>query len=78
MVWQHDAAGPDPNGGRAGGNMCQSNRRSGACNARHVVILRHPVLLIAQCLGMPGEIERVAQCLASVTAFRHSCKVEDR
>ena len=78
MVWQHDAASPDPNGARAGGNMRQSNRRGGARNARHVVMFRHPVSLIAQCLDMAGQIERVPQRLASVAAFRHGCKVEDR
>ena len=78
MVWQHDAASPDPNGARAGGNMRQSNRRGGARNARHVVMFRHPVSLIAQCLDMAAQIERVPQRLASVAAFRHGCKVEDR
>ncbi len=78
VVRQHDAAGADPDGAGAGGDMGECDRGRSTGYARHVVMLGHPISRIAQCLDVAGQIERVAQRLASVAAFGNRRQVENR
>ena len=61
MVREHDAAGADPDARGAGCDMCDHHggRRTG--DPDHVVVLGEPVAVIAEPLGVPGQIERVAE-----------------
>ena len=77
VVGQHDAAGADADGRRAGGDMADHHRGRGAGDAGHVVVLGQPVAAVAQALGMPGEVEGVAQGLAGVAALDDRREVED-
>ncbi len=63
VVGQHDAAGADADGRGAGGDMADDDGGRGAGDARHVVMLGEPVAVVAEPLGMAGEIERVPQAI---------------
>jgi hypothetical protein len=69
VVRQHDAAGADADGARARRDVGQRDGRWRRWRCRHVVVLGHPVALVAQRLGVPREVERVAQRLPGVAAF---------
>ena len=78
MVRQHDAAGADPDGLRPGGDMGEHDRRRGAGDARHVVMLRHPDAAIAPSLGMGGKVASVVERAARVRPLGDADKLEDR
>ena len=78
MVGQHDAARPDPDGRRPGGEVGEDDRRRGAGDARHVVMLRHPDAAIAPSLGVGGKIASVVQRAARVRPLGDADKLEDR
>ncbi len=70
MVGQHDAAGADADGRGAAGDVADDDRRGRAGDAAHVVVLGQPVAAIAQPLGVPGEVERVAEGERGIAALR--------
>ena len=66
MVRQHDAARPDPDGRGARGEVGEHDRRRGARDPRHVVMLRHPDAAIAPRFRMGGEVAGVVERAAGV------------
>lgn len=61
MIWQHDAAGADANGFRAASDIANHDRRGGAGDAGHTVMLRQPEAVVPPGFGVLREVERVAQ-----------------
>ena len=61
MVRQHDAAGAHPDGLRPGRDVRDDDRRGGAGDASHVVMLGHPDAPVAPALGVGREVARVVQ-----------------
>src|SRR5438132_6297339 len=78
VVRQHDAAGADPDAGRAARDMGERHRGCRARNPGQVVMLGHPETLVTERLDMPGEIERITQRPAGITAFGDRGKIENR
>ena len=60
-----------------GGEMGDHDRRRGARDARHVVMLRHPDAAIAPSLGVGGEIAGVVERAAGVGLLGDADKFED-
>ena len=77
MVRKHDAAGPDPDGRRPLGEMGEHNRRRGAGDARHIVMLGDPDAPIAPLLGVGGEVAGIAERAAGVSLLRDANKLEN-
>ena len=77
MIGQHDAARPDPDPLRAIGHIADDHRGGGARDAGHVVVLGHPVAGEAPLVGVPGEVERVAECVGGGVADAHGNEVQD-
>ena len=77
MVGQHDAAGAhamvfvfsatDPN----------DNRSRGARNAGHVVMLGHPIAIVAKALSLLCEVARIVQGVGRGRAFGDGGKIEN-
>jgi hypothetical protein len=76
VVRQHDAAGADPDGPGPGGNMADHDRRRRARHRRHVVVLGEPIALVAEPLGVPGQVQRIPQRLAGAAALDDGREVE--
>ena len=66
VIGQHDAAGADADTRRDVGHVADHDFRHGAGDQRRVVMLGEPVARVAELVGKPREIERVAQCVALV------------
>ena len=77
VIRQHDAARADADRAGGHGDMGQSHCRRRAGDSRHVMVFGHPVAPEAQRLHMTGEVDRIAQRLAGVTAFGNGRKIED-
>ena len=77
VVRQHDPAGADPDGVRASRDMGQRHRGRRARNSGQVVMLGHPVALVAKRLDMPREVERITQRLTGIAAFDDWRKIEN-
>ncbi len=77
VVRQHDAAGADPDGPGACGEVADHDRRGRAGDARHVVVFRHPVAAVAERLGVAGEVERVGERRGGVPVRSDRREVED-
>ena len=77
MVGQHDAAGADPDGLGAGGDMANHDRGRGTGDARHVVMLGHPDAPIAPALGMSRKIAGIVECAARIGVFGDADEIED-
>ena len=77
MVGQHDAAGADPDRACPGRDMGDHDRRRGAGNSRHVVMLGDPDAAIAPALGMSGQIAGIVERAARVRFLGHADEVED-
>ena len=78
VIRQHDAARADADPPGCGRHLADHHRGGGARDARHVVVLRQPVALEAERVGVARERQRAAQRLAHVAAGRHMGKIEDR
>ena len=78
VVWQHDAAGPDPDAGGAARHVRDHDRRRRARDPGHVVVLREPEPLVAEPLRVPREIERVPQRRRGIAAADDGGEVQDR
>ena len=78
MIGQHDAARADADGAGAAGNMAQGDggRRTG--DARHRVMLGHPITCVAETLRCPRKLDRIAERIASVPAFDDRRQIENR
>ena len=77
-IGQHDAAGANANGLRAGTDMANQHRGRGARNAGHVVMLGQPEAVIAPRFRMLREIEHVAERLRCRAALDDGRKIEHR
>ena len=77
MIGQHNAAGADPDGLRPRGDMGEHNRRRGAADARHIVMLRHPDAAIAPPFRVGREIARVVERASGVRVLGDADKFED-
>ena len=77
VVGQHDATRADADGRGAGGDMADDDGGRGTRDARHVVMFGEPVAVVAEPLGVAGEVERVLQRLADGAAFRYGREIED-
>jgi hypothetical protein len=71
MVWQHDAAGPDANPLRHVRDVPDHHFRRRACDQRRVVMLGEPVARVAEFVGEPREVERIAQRVDARRAGRY-------
>jgi hypothetical protein len=78
MVGEHDAARADTDGLCSRCDVTNHNRRRGAGDARHVVMLRHPNAAIAPSLGMDRNITGVVERAARIGAFGDADEIEDR
>ena len=78
MVGEHDAAGADADGFRSRCDMTDHDRRCGARDARHVVMLRHPDAAIATSFGMNRNIAGVVERAARIGFFGDANEIEDR
>jgi hypothetical protein len=76
VVRQHDPACADADGGSTARDMADQHRGRGAGDAWHVVVLGQPVAVIAQGLGVPGQVEHVDEGIARRAAFRDGGEVE--
>ena len=70
MVGQHDAAGAHADGGGATGNVTDDHGSGGASHARDVVMLGHPVAVVAPLLRMLCQIQRMAEGLRGSLALQ--------
>ena len=77
MVGQHDAARADPDGLCSRGDMANHDRRRGAGDARHVVMLGHPDAAITPFLGMGREIAGIVERAARIGVFGDADEIED-
>ena len=60
MVGQHDAAGADADALGRRGDLPDHDVGRGACDRRQVMVLGDPVARVAEKVGEPREIERIA------------------
>src|SRR5690606_3936897 len=77
VVRQHDAAGTDPDGARAVGDMADDDRRGGAGDPFHVVVLGDPYAAVAPLLGVDGKVPRVVQRRLGVRILGYADEFED-
>jgi hypothetical protein len=77
VVRQHDPAGADADRPGRPGDVADQDRGRGGGDAGHVVVLGHPVAVVAPLLGVPGEVDGVGDRLARVAALGHRGEVED-
>ena len=77
VVGQHDAAGADADGLGRRRHRADDDRGRGAGDARHVVVLGQPEALVAEALGVAGQVEGVGQRLRDVGALGHRGEVEN-
>ncbi|MNT20330.1 hypothetical protein D3C72_1556360 [compost metagenome] len=77
VIRQHDAAGTQPQGAGAAGQMTYQHRGGGTGDARHVVMFRQPVAVIAPPLGVLGQIQRAAKRLGRYRPFGDGHQIED-
>ena len=71
-----DRARADPDGGRGGRGQREHDRRGGAGHAGVEMVLGQPVPGVAESLGLPGQVDAVAQRLAGRAARRDRDQVE--
>ena len=77
VVGQHHAAGADAQMRRNGGDLPDHDIGGGTGDRRQIMMLGHPVAQIAQGVGEPRQIERIAQGLGAGRAGRNGREVED-
>ena len=77
VVGQHDAAGADSDRRGSGADERQGHGRRRAGDAGHVVVLGHPEAMIAEPLGVPRQVQAVAQGLPGVAAFGDGREIEN-
>ncbi len=69
VVGEHDSAAADPDA--AGGRRDRPDQRLGAGAGQHraTVVLGHPVAVIAERVGQPGQVDRAPQRVGAGQAF---------
>src|SRR5918994_5214108 len=77
VVGEHDPASADPDPLRYVGDVPDHDLRRRTGYARQIVVLRQPVALVAEPVGEPGELERVAQRPGTIRARTDRRDVED-
>jgi len=77
VIREHDAASADTNRCRPGRNVRDDDGRCRARDPWHVVVLREPVAVDAQTLGVAGVVERVPKGSRGVAALRDGRKVQN-
>ena len=77
VVGQHDPARPDADGRGAAGDVPDDDGGGGAGDAGQVVMLGHPEACVAPALGVPGQVEAVAEGLGRAAALPDRRQVED-
>jgi hypothetical protein len=77
MVREHDSTSPNTDGFCSLRDMTDHNRRRGACDALHVVMLGDPDTAIAPSLGMNCNVTRVGKRTTRIGILRHADEVED-
>ena len=77
VIGKHDAPGPDANVRGTARDMRDDDRRRGAGDAFHVVVLGQPEAFVAEALGVTGEVEAVAKRNARRRALGDVREVED-
>ena len=77
VVGQHDAAGPDADGGGARRHMADHQGRRGAGDARHVVMFGQPETLVAEPLGVLRQFARSMQSLGHRATVDDVAQIED-
>ena len=78
VVRQHDAAGADADARGAFGDEAEGDGGGGAGDADHVVVLGHPVAVVAELFGVPGEVAGAAERVSGRGALGHGGEVENR
>src|SRR5579864_1043516 len=78
MIGQHDSAGANTDGAGASGNISDDDRRCGAGDANHVVVLGQPEAAIAPTFGVLGQIEGVMQGIGRRGSLRHERQIKNR
>src|SRR5579864_239165 len=78
MIWQHDSAGANTHGAGASGNISDDDRRCGAGDANHVVVLGQPEAAIAPTFSVLGQIEGVMQGIGRRGSLRHERQIKNR
>ena len=76
MVGEHHSPRTDPDPLRCGGDLSDHQLRRGACDHRTAMVLGKPVAVIAQSLGVLGQLDRIAQSLRFGRAGSDRRKVE--
>ncbi len=76
MIGQHDAASANTNRLGAAGNVANDDRRGGACDTAHVVVLGKPEALVAPRLGVLRQVKGVVQGLRRCAALRNGRQIE--
>ena len=77
VVRQHDAAGTDSDRLGLVGDVPDEHRRRARRDAAHVVVLGHPVALVAPLLRVAGDVDRRGDGLTGGAAVEDGHEVED-
>ncbi len=77
VIGEHDPAGADPDGRRAGGDMRDGDRGRRAGDAGHVVVLGEPEAVVAPALRVLRQIDGVAKRLGGVAPLDDRRQIED-
>jgi len=78
VVGQHDSTGPNPDRGRAPGNVGNDHGRRGAGDPGQVVVLGDPVPMVTPPLGMASQVECVVECLGRRSPLADGGEIENR
>ena len=78
MVGQHDAARAHADARSRSRQVPHQHRCGRAGDARHIVVLGHPVAAKAQTLGVLHRLARHIQRLAYAGAFAHRDQIQHR
>ena len=77
MVGQHDAPRTHAHRLRGAGNMPDEDAGRGTANAAAVVMLSHPVTVVAQLFSVTGLVTHQCESLRRVTALPDRGEIED-
>ena len=78
MVGQHDPTRADPDRRRPRGHVRDHDRRCGARDTRHVVVLREPVAVVSPAFSVTSKVEGILQRIGRGAALDDRREVEDR
>src|SRR6267143_1424501 len=77
VIREHNAASADADRCRPRRDMRDDDGRCRAGDSWHVVMLREPIAVNAETLGVAGVVERVAKGCCDVAALRDGCQIEN-